>query len=316
MSPSGVITTPSRASYVYTFRDLSTYSDRAYCWVCFLIKDIGRRLPLDLRVLINSFCQGQQRDVNQFVHGNYKKKLLRGTKSEGCIYYQVCICPLSGRSRSPARNKIAVSAFSIVVHWAVQIPFRSYLFSELRTPCILCLNVQFTFLCPIYAPLLYYILSFTCVVLYPPNHSNIGSISSCFLSTSFHTLSTTPSYLIPTGAYYCQQWGAVLKSPPILVRGPPLNHVSAYPLRQQRVVCCFTCCLRYAKIRFTYRCVLCTWVKTVRGTHVHDHGPRLGYPQHLLSKTVHSFTHETQVKRRSKEGGELQATLRDMWRKS
>ena len=38
--------------------------------------------------------------------------------------------------------------------------------------------------------------------------------------------------------------------------------------------------------------------------------------QHLLSKTVHSFTHETQVKRRSKEGGELQATLRDMWRKS
>ena len=34
---------------------------------------------------------------------------------------------------------------------------------------------------------------------------------------------------------------------------------------------------------------------------------------YLLSKTVHSFTHETQVKRRTKEGGEVQATLRDMW---
>ena len=33
---------------------------------------------------------------------------------------------------------------------------------------------------------------------------------------------------------------------------------------------------------------------------------------YLLSKTVHSFTHETQVKRRAKEGGEVQATLRDM----
>ncbi|CAB1106115.1 unnamed protein product [Ectocarpus sp. CCAP 1310/34] len=35
---------------------------------------------------------------------------------------------------------------------------------------------------------------------------------------------------------------------------------------------------------------------------------------YLLLKVVHSFTHETQVKRRAKEGGELQATLRDMWR--
>ena len=34
---------------------------------------------------------------------------------------------------------------------------------------------------------------------------------------------------------------------------------------------------------------------------------------YLLSKTVQSFTHETQVKRRAKEGGEVQATLRDMW---
>ena len=33
-----------------------------------------------------------------------------------------------------------------------------------------------------------------------------------------------------------------------------------------------------------------------------------------LSKAVHSFTHETQVKRRAKDGGETQATLRDMCR--
>ena len=34
---------------------------------------------------------------------------------------------------------------------------------------------------------------------------------------------------------------------------------------------------------------------------------------YLLSKTVHSFTHENQVKRRAKKGGEVQATLLNMW---
>ena len=37
------------------------------------------------------------------------------------------------------------------------------------------------------------------------------------------------------------------------------------------------------------------------------------YTVYLLFKTVHPFTHETQVKRRAKEGGEVQAILRDMW---
>ena len=36
--------------------------------------------------------------------------------------------------------------------------------------------------------------------------------------------------------------------------------------------------------------------------------------QYLLSKAVHSFTHETQVKRRGKERGEVQATIRDLWK--
>ena len=33
-----------------------------------------------------------------------------------------------------------------------------------------------------------------------------------------------------------------------------------------------------------------------------------------LTLTVHSFTHETQVKRRAKGRGELQSTLRDAWK--
>lgn len=36
---------------------------------------------------------------------------------------------------------------------------------------------------------------------------------------------------------------------------------------------------------------------------------------YLLSRAVHSFTHETQVKRRGKERGEVQSTIRDLWKK-
>ena len=43
-------------------------SDRAYYWVCVLMKDIGWRLPLELHC---SLYQGQQGD-NQSVRGNYK----------------------------------------------------------------------------------------------------------------------------------------------------------------------------------------------------------------------------------------------------
>ena len=45
------------------------YSDRAYYWVCVLIKDIGRRFPFELQC---SLYQRQQSDVNQSVRGNYK----------------------------------------------------------------------------------------------------------------------------------------------------------------------------------------------------------------------------------------------------
>ena len=43
------------------------YSDRAYYGLCVLIKDIGRRLPLQLPCSY----QGQQGDVRQSVRGNY-----------------------------------------------------------------------------------------------------------------------------------------------------------------------------------------------------------------------------------------------------
>ena len=41
---------------------------------CVLIKDIGRRLPLELQC---NLYQGQQGDVDQSVRGNYKNPFLR-----------------------------------------------------------------------------------------------------------------------------------------------------------------------------------------------------------------------------------------------
>ena len=48
---------------------------------CVLIKDIGRRLPLELQC---SLYHGQQGDVNLSVRGNYKPRFLRGTESDIC----------------------------------------------------------------------------------------------------------------------------------------------------------------------------------------------------------------------------------------
>ncbi|CAB1101311.1 unnamed protein product [Ectocarpus sp. CCAP 1310/34] len=72
-----------------------------------------------------------------------------------------------------------------------------------------------------------------------------------------------------------------------------------------RLASCITSSMTEAKVRAS--------LESVR-SYLYANGKDGEYreTQHLLSKTVHSFTHETQVKRRSKEGGELQATLRDM----
>ena len=44
-----------------------------------IIKDIGRRLPLELQC---SFCQGQQGEVNQYVGGNNKKPVFDEDNSD------------------------------------------------------------------------------------------------------------------------------------------------------------------------------------------------------------------------------------------
>ena len=46
------------------------YSDRAYYGLCVFIRDIGRRLPLELQCSY----QGQQGDVSQSVRVNYKTR--------------------------------------------------------------------------------------------------------------------------------------------------------------------------------------------------------------------------------------------------
>ena len=52
-----------------TFASRVLYSARAYYWVFVLIKNIGRRLHLEIQQC--SLYQGQQGDVNQSVRGNY-----------------------------------------------------------------------------------------------------------------------------------------------------------------------------------------------------------------------------------------------------
>ena len=51
------------------------YSDRANDGWCVLIKDIGRRPPLQLQ---QCSYQGQQGDVKQSVRGNYKTRFWGG----------------------------------------------------------------------------------------------------------------------------------------------------------------------------------------------------------------------------------------------
>ena len=77
------------------------YFDRAYCGLCVLIKDIGRRLPLQLQ------CshQGQQGDARQSVRENYKTRFWGGqnlTAVEGnaSVYQVNPVSRLSGEGRA------------------------------------------------------------------------------------------------------------------------------------------------------------------------------------------------------------------------
>ena len=60
------------------------YSDRAYYWVCVLLKDMGRRLPLRLQY---SLYQGQQGDVSQSVRGNYKNRFWWGQNLTAVYFF-------------------------------------------------------------------------------------------------------------------------------------------------------------------------------------------------------------------------------------
>ena len=58
------------------FASCVPYSDRACYGLGVLIKDIGRRLPLQLQCSY----QGQQGDVGRSVRGNYKTRFCEGKK--------------------------------------------------------------------------------------------------------------------------------------------------------------------------------------------------------------------------------------------
>ena len=60
----------SKISSKLIFASCVRYSDRAHYELCVLIKDIGRRLPLQLQCSY----QGQQDDFSQSVRGNYKTR--------------------------------------------------------------------------------------------------------------------------------------------------------------------------------------------------------------------------------------------------
>ena len=64
----------SKISSKLIFASCVWYSDRAYYELCVLMKDIGRRLPLQLQCSY----QGQQDDFSQSVRGNYKTRFWGG----------------------------------------------------------------------------------------------------------------------------------------------------------------------------------------------------------------------------------------------
>ena len=64
----------SKISSKLIFASCVWYSDLAYYELCVLIKDIGRRLPLQLQCSY----QGQQDDFSQSARGNYKTRFWGG----------------------------------------------------------------------------------------------------------------------------------------------------------------------------------------------------------------------------------------------
>ena len=80
----------SNISSKLIFASCVWYSDRAHYELCVLIKDIGRRLPLQLQCSY----QGQQDDFCQSVRENYKTRFWGGQNLyiyiPACLYHDDC----------------------------------------------------------------------------------------------------------------------------------------------------------------------------------------------------------------------------------
>ena len=73
----------SKISSKLIFESCVWCSDRAHYELCVLIKDIGRRLPLQLQCSY----QGQQDDFSQSVRGNYKTRFWGGQNLTAVMYH-------------------------------------------------------------------------------------------------------------------------------------------------------------------------------------------------------------------------------------
>ena len=86
----------SKISSKLIFASCVWYSDRAHYELCVLIRDLGRRLPLQLQCSY----QGQQDDFSQSVRGNYKTRLWGGQNLTAVKVY-IVRCMLYTRHRAP-----------------------------------------------------------------------------------------------------------------------------------------------------------------------------------------------------------------------
>ena len=91
----------SKISSKLIFASCVWYSDRAYYELCVFIKDIDRRLPLQLQCTY----QGQQGDVSQSVRGNYKTRFwggpnLTAMKGNVSVYQVNPVSRITGEGRA------------------------------------------------------------------------------------------------------------------------------------------------------------------------------------------------------------------------
>ena len=85
------------------------YSDRAYYGLCVRIKDIGRRLPLQLQCSY----QGQQGDISQSVRGNYKTRFwgrqnLTAVEGNASVYQVNPVSRITGEGRAELRGGLGL----------------------------------------------------------------------------------------------------------------------------------------------------------------------------------------------------------------